>query len=171
MTKSDIRNTFWGIGVDSLNRFQCFLDLKQKLSGESYWYALRIAYTDSDNLFYHKSSIMDSFLCDEPFREHLMENDEIEYLKSLPDKVTIYRGMTKEELKSGFYGCSWTLKKEVAEFFADKYNRNYSTNNLKKIVVKKKILKEDIIAFLNNRDEFEVIYFDLAALIHHHFKI
>ena len=78
--------------------------------------------------------------------------------KSTPEKVGIYRGMTKIELKSGEFGISWTLDKEKAEFFAYTYVRNTSTNLLPKTVHKIIVDKKDIIAYFNGRKEQEIIY-------------
>lgn len=135
-----------------------FLLIKKKLRGELYWYALRNAYDSTDNLFRHKYEVRKAFNRRELGRSKLMSEEEIEYLDTLPETLTIYRGMTEEELKSGVHGVSWTLKKETAEFFREKYGRNYATNHLKKVVHVLIIKKSKVIAFINGRNEFEIIY-------------
>ena len=62
------------------------------------------------------------------------------------------------ESKSGNHGISWTLKQDVAEFFAHAYIRNHATCGLKKTVTELVINKKDVIAFFNGREEFEIIY-------------
>jgi hypothetical protein len=137
---------------------QVFLSIKPLLKNKLYWYALRRAYESSDNLFLYRNDTKFAFLSNESGREFLMTKKEREYLKKLPEKITIYRGMTKKELKQKNFGVSWTLKKEIAEFFANKYERNFDTNHLPKIVHQIDIDKKDIIAFLNDRNEFEIVY-------------
>ena len=154
--KEEIQDLLWG--VDSYNRFETFLHYRQKLKGKLYWYALRIAYENGDNLFEYANTIKACFKSTEPFRESLMREEELEYLMSLPEKITIYRGMTEIEFINKNFGCSWSLKKEVAEYFAYEYSRNHSTNHFKKVVHKIKINKKDVIAFLNDRQEYEIIY-------------
>ncbi len=66
--------------------------------------------------------------------------------------------MTKIESKSRNYGISWTLKKEVAEFFAYTYIRNHAICGLRKTVKSTVINKSDVVAFFNGRKEFEIIY-------------
>ncbi|MCA0363610.1 MAG: hypothetical protein LCH67_06175 [Bacteroidetes bacterium] len=157
MTKEEIKEKLF-IGVSSFNRFQVFIDMIPKLKGKNYWFALRESYEMSDNLFKYSDIIKKCFLKSEPERESLMFPEELDYLKSLPDKIIIYRGMTELELISKKFGCSWTLKKEVADFFAHTYQRNFDTKHLKKTVHKMTIYKKDVIAFFNGRNEFEIIY-------------
>jgi hypothetical protein len=158
MNKEEIDNLIFGIGVNSYNRFQTFLGIIPKLTGENYWYALRNSYDCSDNLFEVSGLVKGCFLKDEPQRECLMLPDEVEYLNTLPEIITIYRGMTENEFNQKSFGISWTLKKEVAEFFANTYQRNLATNHLKKKVHEMTIDKSEVIAYFNERNEFEIIY-------------
>lgn len=158
MTKKEIDGILFGIGVNSYNRFPTFLNLIPKLIGKYYWYALRNSYDMSDNLFDYRNDIKLAFLSKEPQREFSMTSKERKYLKELPEKITIYRGMTESELKQNEFGCSWSLKKEVAEFFACTYQRNFATRNFKKKVHELTINKSEVIAFFNERKEFEIIY-------------
>jgi hypothetical protein len=158
MNENLINEILFGVGVGSFNRFQTFIKLMPELNGKSYWYALRNSYDMSDNLFEYSGIVKGCFLKSEPQREYLMLPDEMEYLKTLPEQITIYRGMTENELKQKSFGCSWTLKKEVAEFFANTYQRNFATSHLKKVVHEITIDKSEVIAFFNNRNEFEIIY-------------
>ena len=153
-----IDRILFGIGINSWNRFQTFLDLVPIIRGKTYWYALRTAYESSDNLYLLRDDVKASFLRNEPEREFLMTPKEIEFLKKLPERISIYRGMTEAELKHNSFGCSWTLKKEVAEFFAFTNSRNLATSNLKKTVHELTIDKNEVIAFFNGRKEFEIIY-------------
>lgn len=141
-----------------ITKFQVFLAIKPLLKGKLYWYALRGAYEMSDNLNYYRYDLKLAFLADEPQRYSLMTKEELKYFDALPEQITIYRGMTENELMQKSFGCSWTLKKETAEFFAYTYQRNFATKHLKKVVHEMTINKSDVIAFLNNRDEFEIIY-------------
>ena len=158
MSNEEIEDVIWGKDVDSFNRFPTFLNLAPRLKGKSYWYALRNSYDTSDNLFHYGSMVKAAFLKAEPGRQFLMLKEERAYLKKLPDRITIYRGMTEKELNQKSFGVSWTLKKEMAEFFAYTYQRNVATNHLKKTVHEMTINKSEVIAFMNGRKEFEIIY-------------
>ena len=156
MNEKELDAIFWGVGVDTFNRFQTFLKLAPKLKGRSYWYALGLSYPGSDNLFAHAKSAKAAFLKDEPERKFLMDDEERNFLQELPEQVTIYRGMTEVEFRRKSFGVSWTLDRRVAEFFAFSYGRNHSTNHLKKTVCKITIHKNEVIAFLNGRKESEI---------------
>ncbi len=51
-----------------------------------------------------------------------MSKEELVYLQGLPNMITIYRGMTEVESKSGNYGISWTLNwgKTIADAILDR---------------------------------------------------
>jgi len=66
--------------------------------------------------------------------------------------------MTIEELESGDFGVAWTLSKEIAEWFADTYGRNFSTEDKPKTVHQLEVSKVEIIAYFGGRNEQEVIY-------------
>lgn len=157
MDQKEIKRILLGIGVDTFNRFQVFLSISSELKGKNYWIALRLAYTDSDNLFKFRHLLKHSFLSCEPGREYLMNKRERAYLQNLPDLIPIYRAMTVKEFKSGEFGVSWTLKKDIAEFFI-KYFRNVDTKRFPKKIHQLTIKKSDVVAYINNRKEFEIIY-------------
>jgi hypothetical protein len=158
MNKEEIKKNIFGFGVNSFNRFPTFLKINSQLKGENYWYALRNSYVNSDNLYSFSKMIKKCFLKNEPQIESLMLPEEMEYFNNLPNQITIYRGMTEDELNQKAFGCSWTLKKEVAEYFAYTYSRNFDTRNINKVVHELTINKNEVIAFFNEREEFEIIY-------------
>jgi len=141
-----------------VTKFQVFLSIKPILTGKLYWYALKQAYTQSDNLYYYSYDIKQAFSSQEPHRETMMNQCEQKYLQGLPNEITIYRAMTVNEFESGVFGVSWTLKKNIADFFSSTYVRNIDTYGIKKTIVEKTISKDQIIAFFNDRDEFEIIH-------------
>lgn len=87
-----------------------------------------------------------------------MEQEERETLNRLPDNIEIYRAMVVKEDKSKQYGISWTLSKKTAEFFKNEYFRNFATYNQERIIKTITIPKSKVIAYLNGRQEQEIIY-------------
>ncbi len=156
-TEETVNNVL--LTVSSEDRFLLFLnELADWLHGDLYWYALRRAYQMSDNLYEFSDDVLRCFTRGDEDRDRLMTNEELQYLNSLPDTITIYRGMTKYEQKKGEFGVSWSLKKGVAKHFADKYVRNFSTNHLDKTVHSITVNKKDVIAYFGEREEYEIIY-------------
>jgi hypothetical protein len=157
-----VTDFLWGIGVNSENRFAKFMEFADThlLTQKQWWYGFRVAYEGSDNLYDSGEEIREILSWVDDFsyvRELMMEEEEIEYFNSLPDKLTIHRGMTVDEFNSGNFGVSWSLDKEVAEYFAYTYPRNHSTQHLPKMVHSVKIKKDKVIALLRERDENEII--------------
>lgn len=138
--------------------FQVFLSLKPILKGKLYWETLREAYTMSDNLYNYRYDLRAAFMSKEENRDSLMSKKEIKILNNLPDKVKIYRGVTTDEIENNDFGLSWSLNREVAEFFAFKYRRNYDTSSSLKTVIELEVDKNEIIAYFHDREEAEIIY-------------
>lgn len=144
-------------GIDSFNRMDEFLSIQNTLTHQEYWYGLQFAYTCSDNLFHLSRKVKKAFYSTRPLREYMMDTEELELFKSLPKQVKIYRGMTEAEYESGNFGIGWSLRQDVAEFFAYKYIRNFSTSQLPKVVLSASISSEYVIGYLNGRNEDELI--------------
>lgn len=144
--------------ASSTTRFSWFLKIKSICKGEAYWKTLSFAYTCSDNLCDYHKEIKLAFQSKEANRNCLMKTIELEFLKQLPDQLTIYRGMTVEEYESGNWGVSWTLNRDTATFFCDMYDRNYRDKDKHKMVHAVTIDKCKAIAYLNDREEQEIIY-------------
>jgi hypothetical protein len=70
---------------------------------------------------------------------------------TLPDPVTVYRGISRVGLKKGSRGLSWTLSRDVACWFA--YRRDFP----KPLVIRASVSPSEIILWDNDRSEEEVI--------------
>jgi hypothetical protein len=80
-------------------------------------------------------------------KEHFMDEKELEIYNNLPDELTIYRGC---RTKGGVKACSWTLSKEQAKWFANRFTQNG-------YVFMAKIKKQDVIAYKGDRNEKEIV--------------
>ncbi len=54
-------------------------------------------------------------------KENLMNAEELNFLRNLPDMVTLYRGVSKYNQKNT-KALSWSLEKEIAEYFATRFD-------------------------------------------------
>ena len=82
-------------------------------------------------------------------KEYVMNQEELKLYDSLPDEITIYRGVEKNK-KNSTKALSWTLNKDKAKWFATRYED-------KGIMFTAKIKKEDVLAYFNSRKEEEVV--------------
>lgn len=169
LTKKEVTQMIYGIGVDSCNRMSFIINLihddHYKLSDKTYWDAIHCAYVSSDNIY--KQIPLEQLLAiflnsNRKQREFIMTKKEQKYLNSLPEFVTIYRGMSLMESDSKVYGISWTLSEERAIFFTTDL-RSADVNG---IVVRLEVPKSDIIAYWSDRDEHEIIYIENSRFCH-----
>lgn len=84
-------------------------------------------------------------------KRDLMTKDDYESYESLPDNVTVYRGVTKFNENRCSESLSWTLDTDVAKFFANRFNTGTGK------IYSKTINKSDIVAYFNTRNEKEII--------------
>lgn len=82
-------------------------------------------------------------------KEYVMDQEELKIYNSLPNEITIYRGV-EDNKKNGVKALSWTLNKDKAKWFATRYED-------KGIMFTAKIKKEDVLAYFNSRKEEEVV--------------
>lgn len=144
---------------NSEERIDVFLKHRHTFTDRAYWKYLGEAYSEQDKYPLPVEVTRYLFGSDRTCRNMLMTAAEKEFLKALPEVVTIYRSMSVEEYESGVYGVSWTLDLEVANFFQK--NRRYWGQ--KKIVIKIQITKREILAVFLERQEKEVIFMNQVA--------
>jgi len=114
-------------GIDSDNRLNFFIEYIPTLTDAEYWYYLREAYQDSDNNYSSRHYLRALFSAQKAYRNNLMKKREIDFIKNLPAKLKIFRGMTVDEAENKKYGVSWTLDHSKALYFKNTYGRNYAT--------------------------------------------
>ena len=137
--------------------FNVFNYFHERISDEDYWYMVSRCYTSTSFSSMDYEFIYKFLNSKRKKREYMMIEDERLFLKNLPEQVEVYRGCSKNEIKSKKFRFSWTLSEEVAKYFAFKY-KNYNKDN---DVIKKVVSKSKIIAYLNEREEQEVIILDI----------
>lgn len=155
MTNEQLEETL--IMCDSTERLSTFLEISKacKLSNKKYWKHLYESYVNSDRILeqLELDEVKDLFDSNRTCKaEWIMTKRELRELDRLPEMVTIYRGCSEEESGDEEYGISWTTKREVAEWFA---------NRIDGVVVEMVIHKDSIKAYMLSRSEYEVIVTDL----------
>lgn len=80
----------------------------------------------------------------------LMQSDDYKYYQSLPDVVTLYRGVSPGRKK---YGLSWTDDVETAKWFKQRFEEDGNKGELLTVTVP----KEYCLCYFNTRGEKEII--------------
>lgn len=128
-------------------RLDKFIEIKKKLSDEEYWKLLSGIWSDSENLWQYGKVLGFLINRDRPGRHAMMDEDEKAFFERLPNEFTIYRGHQAKNR----VGYSWTLSYWRAKWFANRFNQKGQG------VVKATIKKENTIAVLLGRGEFEIV--------------
>lgn len=80
-------------------------------------------------------------------QKYLMGQENYEVYENLPDTFTVYRGLQENAQEDGL---SWTLSKDVAEWFASRFENDGE-------IIEKMVHKTEVIAYFNDRDEEEIV--------------
>jgi hypothetical protein len=128
-------------------RLNALLEIQDQLKDTQYWSLLADTWIDTENAWQNRAKWRKLFNSNRPYSNYLMSEEEDNAMRSLPQMVTIYRGTSFKNEK----GLSWTLSKEKAEFFAQRFNAS------KGRVLEKQVDKDQILAVFLGRGESEVI--------------
>ena len=132
-------------------RVQYFSHIKQWLSEKDFGSLLAYSWVNDENA--NNNSVVDIedilYYFKKAQKIYLMNEEELEKYKKLPQKITVYRGVTDHN-RDNDKALSWTLSKKKAEWFAHRFDEEGD-------VIEKEIDKKDIYAYFNSRNEDEVI--------------
>jgi hypothetical protein len=129
-------------------RLDAFIQIADKLTDTEYWKLLGSIWTDTENQWQNLDKWDELLHSDRPQRQYLMNEEEDQLLRSLPAEVVVYRGCQKGQNETGL---SWSLKRDKAEFFANRLGK-------RGIVLQRTISREQIVALFMGRNEWEVVW-------------
>ena len=127
-------------------------------SDRDFYECLRYVWTNSEGLSKNKETWLMMMKSPRPARKKwLMNKDEHDFLKRLPEIVTIYRGCSVNYVN----GLSWTTDKKRAVWFGNRFNFGKIGKRLNNqnecCVVTGQVAKSDILAVFLEQNEFEVV--------------
>ena len=130
-------------------RLDAFMSIASELDKKNYWELLSRIWIDTEFPTVNKDIWIQLFTRKLPNKRKLMSGKERRVLARLPDKdINVFRGYSDDEHADGI---SWTLSYEKAEEFA----KRWGSEDAK--IAEGMCKKEDILAFLNGRNEEEII--------------
>lgn len=139
----------------SSDKIMVFIKYQNQLSDNEYWKKLAEIYTQQDYNPVPYEILFALFNSPRKGKENLMNEEEKNIFNSLPDQIRIYRSMSKNELESGKFRFSWTLDEEVADNFMERSEMLYDDEMIIHSIL---INKNDALAYLDGRNEKEIIY-------------
>lgn len=84
-------------------------------------------------------------------KRYMMDEEEMERYNSLPDKFKVYRGVGAGRVRNGL---SWTDNVDKAKWFAERFNDWGAGSGYVLVGMAE---KKDVLAYLNKRDEDELV--------------
>ena len=127
-------------------RLEGFQAIEDLLNDKEYWENLTVAWLNTRLISENIEAWRAKFESDRPNREYMMCDLDRVFFDKLPERFTIYRGFTP-----GVEGFSYSLNREVSLRFARK-------SGSEKNITQLEVLKSHCIAYINERDEEEIIY-------------
>jgi hypothetical protein len=129
-------------------RLNGFGEVQDLLGDVEYWELLADIWTDSENIHQNKDVWELCLSSHRTARERFMSAEERKHFNRLPETLTIFRGCQRRNRN----GLSWTLERDKAAWFAQRFSHGG-----KPIVLEKQVNKADVFAYKDNRNEREII--------------
>jgi len=131
-------------------RLHAFIEIVDEVDDPTYWTMVGNWWTDSENIHQNFEEWMDLWSADRLDRESAMDDEERVALAVMPEILTIYRGY---QVASSKLGMSWTLDRQQAKWFANRFRRPNNTA----WIATAKIYKTDVLAYFTGRSEEEIV--------------
>jgi hypothetical protein len=131
-------------------RLDAFVEIMNVSSDQSYWEMLARFWIDTEYPWQSQTVWKDLWGSNRPAKQFAMSEEEREALSLLSEELTVFRGVGKG---NNVEGLSWTLSREKAIWFAQRFKPRLGNGRL----ITATANKQDVHAFLNSRKEQEVI--------------
>ena len=139
-------------------RLDAFLTIENHMSDRAYWSLLGHVWLDCEHPHQRLRHWLRLWQSSRPHQELVMEQEERKALAALPDRLTIYRGV---HIKKGtLRGLSWTLDRERAEWFANRWAKR------RPYLVEAEVLKSNVRAHFLDRGEAEIVVLPNRLVTH-----
>lgn len=132
-------------------RVRAFMNLIDYMNDADYWKYLGQIWTDSENINQERLNWIRLWESDRSDRHLVMSEEERATLEGLPDRITIYRGVST---RKGLQGLSWTIDRGRAVWFG----RRFASFDSRSIfyVGEAEVEKRHVLAFFDREDEIVV---------------
>ena len=130
-------------------RVNAFDRIAEKMGDVAYHELLSSIWTDSENIWQVKALWKKLLKAREKSKSLFMDKKERRVFDKLPEVLTVYRGYTNGKNKDGF---SYTLSKEKAKWFSERFSHKGAGAVLTRTIEKSKVF-----AYVDGRGEQEII--------------
>lgn len=139
-------------------RINAFMSICWHLDGPAYWELLGKVWTDAENQWQDRDAWTELLQADPEGRELMSsEGDARSVFELTPEQggllpmTRVYRGYCHDD---GLDGCSWTLDKARARWFATRLRQD---DDPPAKIASGLVAREHVIAYITDRDEAEIV--------------
>ena len=137
------------------DRLWVFEQLSPMMTDDTYWRLAHTTYTEcAMGLWQHPALVRAMLTARRPCREHFMREEERIAFAALPDVLTVYRGFQP----SNAAGWSWSLRAEIAEFYAlTRWDDGFRTSYQRGYVARGAVARRDVVGYLVSQCQDEIV--------------
>ena len=128
-----------------------FLELAENFDDATFWKLFGYTWRNQEEVWTNRKVFLTLFQAERPGREALMDEDEHESLRNLPDEFPVYRGFQGRREK----GISWTTDRDKAVWFANRFAMLDHLGEPKLLTGVAR--KENVLAHFLGRGESEIV--------------
>ena len=128
-----------------------FLELADNFDDATFWKLFSYTWANQEQVWTNRKVFLTLFQAERPGREALMDEDEHEALRNLPDEFPVYRGFQGRREK----GISWTTDRDKAVWFANRFAMLDHLGEPKLLTGVAR--KENVLAHFLGRGESEIV--------------
>lgn len=136
-------------------RLDALLQVAEEIEDDAeFWELVGSIWVDTENLWQNYDEWHDVLHAERGDRTAMMDDDERAALAALPDEVTIWRGYNADdEDDERHIGFSWSLRRDCAEWFAERF----ASHRGRARVLCARVRKADVVALFTGRGEDEIV--------------
>jgi hypothetical protein len=122
-----------------------------------FWALVGRVWRDSENIHQHLKDWKQLWETAIEGRRACMSDEDIRIFDGLPEQIEVWRGTSH---KRGLAGLSWTLDREKAVWFGQRF----CSESCVALLAKGTVEKDDVLAYLGERDEREIISMKVSII-------
>lgn len=140
------------VEFDKHERMRALWNMARLFEEKEYWIAVADVWVLNESLFQDMEILEDIWtgcgIHSVKNRHLVMDAEERKFLAALSDEISVWRGCVEANIN----GWSWTLDRERARFFAERF-----APDGKPLIVEAKVRKRDVLAYFPRRGEEELV--------------
>lgn len=142
-------------------RLHAFKQINASMDDSDYWKLLAEVWIDCENIREHRMDWWEMLTSTRRKRKMFMDTSDRCTFRKLPVQIEAYRGTREIEKDSHYFGFSWTLNREKADWFAKRFVHRDDGGP---VVCIAQFDRNLCVGYLNGRGEEELVATEVAFI-------